>query len=198
MHAGYRISMLLLRAFTVLELFSLEVLTHVLSNYLRLLWLFCLDAFLKGLFDLFKCAHQFLLKSWLSNNLVQLRSSNLWRLFRWNGYERGIIFNCMKLICCPISKASNCFGKGGSRHNSDEWQQRGLSSRILTRVVLLTGNSHDDRMGIFGQILNCRKLWLIIISRVLSYPEAGHSLDKVEVEADSAINIVRWLDKYLQ
>ncbi|VDK47956.1 unnamed protein product [Anisakis simplex] len=35
-------------------------------------------------------------------------------------------------------------------------------------------------------------------NKVLTYPDSSHPLEEVDVEADFAINIVRWFDKYIQ
>ncbi|EJW85550.1 hypothetical protein WUBG_03538 [Wuchereria bancrofti] len=68
--------------------------------------------------------------------------------------------------------------------------------KVVTPYLLLNGEKDlrvVNHYRAFIRNLNARK----IPNKILSYPEACHPLEEVDVEADCAINIVRWLDKYL-
>ncbi|KAL3994788.1 Prolyl oligopeptidase family protein [Acanthocheilonema viteae] len=68
--------------------------------------------------------------------------------------------------------------------------------KVVTPYLLLIGEKDlrvVNHYRAFIRNLNARE----IPNKILSYPEACHSLEEVDVEADCAINIVRWLDKYL-
>ncbi|VDK71716.1 unnamed protein product [Litomosoides sigmodontis] len=68
--------------------------------------------------------------------------------------------------------------------------------KIITPYLLLNGEKDlrvVNHYRAFIRNLNARG----IPNKILSYPEACHSLEEVDVEADCAINAVRWLDKYL-
>ncbi|CAG9534968.1 unnamed protein product [Cercopithifilaria johnstoni] len=68
--------------------------------------------------------------------------------------------------------------------------------KIVTPYLLLIGEKDlrvVNHYRAFIRNLNARG----IPNKILSYPEACHSLEEVDVEADCAINTVRWLDKYL-
>ncbi|VDN01560.1 unnamed protein product [Thelazia callipaeda] len=68
--------------------------------------------------------------------------------------------------------------------------------KVVTPYLLLNGEK-DLRVvshyQAFIRNINARG----IPNKILSYPTSNHPLDEVDVEADCAVNIVRWLDKYL-
>ncbi|OZC04951.1 peptidase, S9A/B/C family, catalytic domain protein [Onchocerca flexuosa] len=68
--------------------------------------------------------------------------------------------------------------------------------KIITPYLLLNGEKDlrvVNHYRAFIRNLNARR----VPNKVLSYPEACHPLEEVDVDADCAINTVRWLDKYL-
>uniref|UniRef100_A0A915PQ57 Acylamino-acid-releasing enzyme n=1 Tax=Setaria digitata TaxID=48799 RepID=A0A915PQ57_9BILA len=68
--------------------------------------------------------------------------------------------------------------------------------KVTTPYLLLIGEKDlrvVNHYRAFIRNLNARE----VPNKILSYPEASHSLQEVDVEADCAINIARWLDKYL-
>ncbi|MCP9262033.1 Acylamino-acid-releasing enzyme [Dirofilaria immitis] len=69
--------------------------------------------------------------------------------------------------------------------------------KIVAPYLLLNGEKDlrvVNHYRAFIRNLSARK----VPHKILSYPEACHPLEEVDVEADCAINIIRWLDKYLQ
>ncbi|EJD75493.1 prolyl oligopeptidase, variant [Loa loa] len=95
--------------------------------------------------------------------------------------------------------------------NADDWQkmltaedrERMYQSspiahveKVVTPYLLLNGEKDlrvVNHYRAFMRNLNARQ----VPNKILSYPQAYHSLEEVDVEADCAINTVRWLNKYL-